>query len=113
MIWQRIFLYSRFLLQVSIKEQPTLPRNVVGHAHSKDTSLVNQYLRLTQVKSLMPRDLKLLWGVKAIDKSETIFELYAIKVTSRNGKAPLDGGVITDARDEIADQKVVPRFPCR
>ncbi len=79
--------------------------NLIGHSHFKDTAKVNQYLKLTQVKSLFPRDLRLLWGVKAIDKNETIFALWAIKVTSRNGKAPLDGGVITDARDEIADQK--------
>lgn len=81
------------------------PGPVVGRCHSKDTATVNQYLKLTQVKSLFPRDLKLLWGVKPMDKKGNIFELIAIKVTSRNGKAPLDGGVITDARDEIADQK--------
>ncbi|NVO09197.1 MAG: protein translocase subunit SecDF [Bacteroidales bacterium] len=81
------------------------PSNLIGHSHSKDTAKVNQYLKLAQVRSLFPRDLKLLWGVKAIDKKESIYALWAIKVTNRNGKAPLDGGVITDARDEIADKK--------
>ena len=79
--------------------------SMVGRAHYKDTAKINQYLKLAQVKALFPRDLRLLWGVKAMDKAESIYELYAIKVTTRNGKAPLDGGVITDARDEIADQK--------
>ncbi len=79
--------------------------SVVGRSHVKDTAKVNNYLKLEQVRNLFPRDLRLLWGVKAVDKAETVFELYAIKVTSRNGKAPLDGGAITDARDEIADQK--------
>ncbi|RPH31210.1 MAG: protein translocase subunit SecDF [Bacteroidales bacterium] len=78
---------------------------MIGRAHYKDTAQINQYLQLTQVKALFPRDLRLLWGVKAEDKAESIYNLYAIKVTTRNGKAPLDGGVITDARDEIADQK--------
>ncbi len=92
--------------------QPSVDQNgqpygyaVIGRAHIKDTATVNQYLKLPQVKTLFPRDLKLLWGVKSIDKAGSVFELFAIKVTSRNGKAPLDGGVITDARDEIADQK--------
>jgi SecD/SecF fusion protein len=80
---------------------------VVGRSHVKDTATVNAYLKLPQVRSLLPRDLKLLWSIKPdpIDKAGRIYDLYAIKVTSRNGKAPLDGGVITDARDEIADRK--------
>jgi len=92
--------------------QPSVDQNgqpygyaVIGRAHIKDTATINQYLKIPQVKALFPRDLRLLWGVKAIDKAGSVFELFAIKVTSRNGKAPLDGGVVTDARDEIADQK--------
>jgi len=77
---------------------------MVGRAHIKDTATINSYLKLPQVRSLFPRDLRLLWGVKAADKAETIFELYAIK-TNNKTKAPLDGSVITDARDEIADRK--------
>ena len=54
------------------------------------------------VKEVMPRDLKLMWGVKAsdMDKTGRIFELYAIKSTERNGRAPLEGDVVTDAKDE-------------
>jgi len=77
---------------------------MVGRSHVKDTATVNSYLKLPQVRSLFPRDLRLLWGVKAVDKAESVFELYAIK-TNNKTKAPLDGGVITDARDEIADRK--------
>lgn len=95
------------VLNPSIDQQSgqPYPSALVGRSHYRDTAKVNAYLKMPQVSSLFPRDLKLLWGVKAIDKGESIFELIAIKVTSRNGKAPLDGGVITDARDEIADQK--------
>ncbi|MHC1705829.1 MAG: protein translocase subunit SecDF [Tenuifilaceae bacterium] len=95
------------ILNPSIDQQTgqPYPRALVGTSHYRDTAKVNAYLKLPQVKNLLPRDLKLLWGVKAIDKAETYFELIAIKVTSRDGKAPLDGGVITDARDEIADQQ--------
>lgn len=78
--------------------------SMVGRAHYKDTATINKYLNLPQVKALFPRDLRLLWGVKADDKAQSIYSLYAIK-TYNKVKPPLDGGVITDARDEIADQK--------
>lgn len=70
----------------------------VGRSHYKDTSKIAQWLRLPQVQALFPADLKLLWSVKAIDESNTIYELIAIKLTTKDGKAPLDGGVVTDAR---------------
>ena len=75
---------------------------IVGYADYKDTADVNRILNMKAVKEVMPRDLKLMWGVKAsdMDKTGRIFELYAIKSTERNGRAPLEGDVVTDARDE-------------
>ena len=74
---------------------------IVGYADYKDTADVNRILNMKAVKEVMPRDLKLMWGVRAsdLDKSGRIFELYAIKSTQRNGRAPLEGDVVTDARD--------------
>ena len=74
---------------------------IVGYADYKDTAAINNILNLKQVKEILPRDLKLMWGVKASEMDQTghIFELYAIRVTERNGRAPLEGDVITDARD--------------
>ena len=72
---------------------------VVGFAHHRDTVEVNRILALKAVKDILPRDLKLMWGVAAMDKEGQIFELYAIKSTERNGRAPLEGDVVTDARD--------------
>ena len=75
---------------------------IVGYADYKDTANVNRILNMKAVKEVMPRDLKLMWGVKAsdMDKTGRIFELYAIKSTERNGRAPLEGDVVTDAKDE-------------
>ena len=75
---------------------------IVGYADYKDTADVNRILNMKAVKEVMPRDLKLMWGVKASDMDRTgrIFELYAIKSTERNGRAPLEGDVVTDAKDE-------------
>ncbi len=76
---------------------------IVGFALAKDTAEINRILAIKEVADVLPRDLKLLWGVRAseMDKSGQLFELYAIKSTERNGRAPLEGDVITDARNEF------------
>ncbi|MBE6291776.1 MAG: protein translocase subunit SecDF [Bacteroidales bacterium] len=73
---------------------------VVGYAHSREMKQIDEYLARAEVKELLPRDLKLMWGVKAIDEDGKIFELYAIKSTQRNGRAPLEGDVIVSATDD-------------
>ncbi|MBN8702722.1 MAG: protein translocase subunit SecDF [Bacteroidetes bacterium] len=74
---------------------------VVGLAKSKDTSKVNAYLNNPKIKSLFPSKLKLMWTVKASKRyKDDIFELVAIKISSRDGKAPLAGDIIADARKE-------------
>ena len=72
----------------------------IGYAHYADTATINKYFAMPQVKQLFPPEFKPMWTVKAsaMDPNENIFELVAIKATSRDGKAPLDGGVVTDAR---------------
>ncbi len=84
------------------RDNKPLPGASIGYAHFKDTNKVNEYLKMPQVRSLFPRNLKLLWGVKAIDKEEQYFELFAIKITSRDGRAALEGDVVTNARKEYA-----------
>ena len=76
---------------------------VVGYANYKDTAEVNKLLAMKEAQTILPKELRLKWGVKAadFDKTGQIFELYAIKSTERNGKAPLEGDVVTDARDEF------------
>ena len=76
--------------------------SIVGYADYQDTAAVNRILAMPEVKNTLPRDLKLMWGVKAsdLDKSGRMFELYAIKSTERNGRAPLEGDVVTEARNE-------------
>ena len=74
---------------------------IAGYANAKDTAQVNAYLAMPEVQAQLPRDLSLKWGVSAADgdpKKQT-YELYGIKVTQRNGKAPLEGDVVVDAQD--------------
>jgi SecD/SecF fusion protein len=76
---------------------------VVGYADYADTAEVNKLIASKAAQTILPKDLRLKWGVKAadFDKQGRIFELYAIKSTERNGRAPLEGDVITDAKDEF------------
>ncbi|TAL58723.1 MAG: protein translocase subunit SecDF [Bacteroidetes bacterium] len=85
--------------RVSSDGQP-LQSSMIGLASSKDTAKVNTYLKMNQIKALFPRDLKMMWSQNPYkyDPTKTLFELHAIKVTTRDGRPPLDGDVITSAR---------------
>ena len=72
----------------------------IGYANYADTAKINKFFAMPQIKGLFPPEFKPMWTVKASQfiPGGNIFELVAIKATSRDGKAPLDGGVVTDAR---------------
>lgn len=99
-------LFSLLRPNLDMQNQPAAGPTV-GLAHHKDTARINEILKMEQIKSLFPANVKLLWNVKPPkwDKTKSMYELFAIKVTNRDGKAPLDGGAITDARDAFGDQK--------
>ena len=93
-------LFSIFQVNVSNNGQPN-PGCVVGMAHYSDTAKINRYFETKQVKQILPSDLRFKWGVKAIDEKGQIFQLYAIKCKSRDGKAPLEGDAISDASSDF------------
>ena len=72
----------------------------IGYAAAIDTAKINRYLAMPQIAEIFPAEFKPMWTVKPSEyvQGDNIFELVAIKATSRDGKAKLDGGVITDAR---------------
>ena len=76
---------------------------VVGYATKRDMEAINNLLNTPEAKEILPADLRLKWGVKGMGDGEyaNVYELYAIKVTERNGRAPLEGDVVTDAKDEF------------
>lgn len=75
---------------------------VVGYARIMDTAKVGKYLRMPEVRAELPPDIKFMWTAKPIDEKQSILELVALKVSTRDGEAPLDGEVITDARVDIS-----------
>jgi len=70
---------------------------VVGVVAIKDTAKVNDYLAKPEIQQIFPKDLRLLWTAKPFDDEGKFLRLIAIEVTSRDGLAPLEGDVITDA----------------
>lgn len=76
------------------------PGPVIGMSHSKDTAQVNSYLNQEQIRSIFPRNMMFRWSAKPVDEAGNYYRLVALKVTSRDGRAPLDGDVITDARQD-------------
>lgn len=77
--------------------------SVVGYANARDTAAVNAAIYSDVAKRILPSDVKLMWSAKPADgiASKNVYELHALKVTQSNGRAPLEGDVITDARDEF------------
>ncbi len=77
------------------------PGPVVGMAHFKDTAKVNAYLHHPQVRTLFPQNMQFRWTAKAADEAGNYYRLIALKVNSRDGRAPLTGDVIVDARQDF------------
>ena len=77
--------------------------SIVGYAHVRDTAAINKVIYSDEAARILPSDVKLMWSAKPADgiAAKNIFELHALKVTQSNGRAPLEGDVITDARDEF------------
>lgn len=76
--------------------------SVVGYASVRDTAAINRIIYSQLAKQVLPSDLKLLWSAKPADVgAKNIFELHALKVTTTNGRAPLEGDVVTDASDQF------------
>ena len=73
----------------------------VGYALASDTAEINALVSGEIAKHIFPGDLSLKWGVKSIDKAGRIYTLYAIRMTGQNGRAPIEGEVVTEAKDEF------------
>jgi SecD/SecF fusion protein len=84
--------------RVTAQGEP-LPSCMIGLASENDTAVVNRYLQMPEIKELLPRELKLIWSINPhkYDPTGTLFELHALRVTTQDGKAPLDGSVIISA----------------
>ncbi len=96
----------------AIKAHPLLARlqltggrslSTVGYASVRDTAAINKLIYSAEAKRVLPSDVKLLWSAKPEEllNAKNIYSLHALKVTTTTGRAPLEGDVITDAKDEF------------
>ena len=79
---------------------------IVGYANARDTADVNKVIYSDVAATIFPAELKLRWGAKAEDfggqnTHGDVFALYALKITEPNGRAPLEGDVITNSKDDF------------
>ena len=79
---------------------------IVGYANARDTAQVNKVIYSEIAATILPAECKLRWGAKPEDfggenTRGDIFALYALKITEPNGRAPLEGDVITSSKDDF------------
>ena len=93
--------YPLFALLVPYLDKRNQPINsaAVGFAHMKDTAAVNEILKMKQIKSIFPKELRLRWEVKPFDEKGELFKLIALKA-KRAGKPALEGDVVVNAREQ-------------
>ena len=89
--------------------------SVVGYANVLDTAAVDKIIYSAMAKKILPSDCKLLWSAKPSDglSVKNMYELHAIKVSTTNGRAPLEGDVVTEATDEFNHMTGAPEVSMR
>ena len=84
--------------------------SLVGYANVRDTADINKIIYGQLAKQILPSDLKLLWSAKPEEglNKKNVYGLYALKITTSDGRAPLEGDVVTTAKDDF-DEHGRPR----
>ena len=97
-------LFNENMLMPNVGPNGTIVKGpVVGYAAAKNRDAISEMLALAFEKKAIPASVKFLWGAKPVNESSDLYELYAIRITTRDGSALLDGGVITDARQDFSN----------
>ena len=97
------------ILQPNVTRQGQfVPGAGVGFAHYKDTAKVRGYLEMDQIRSFFPRDIRFHWDMAPYDEAENYFVLYALRITGRDGRPPLEGSAVTNASVDFAQTGGAP-----
>ncbi len=76
------------------------PNPVIGYVSALDTAKLTEYLTNPDVRSVFPKDIAFIYSAKSFGDKQKFYSIYAIKKNTNDGKAPLDGGVVTQARPD-------------
>lgn len=85
---------------------------IAGFARSVDTGIVMEYLNYPEVRQVLPAEMRFRWENKPTDPTSQVYRLIAVKAQP-NGKAQLEGSVITDASQEYDQIKGTPQVSMR
>ena len=97
------------ILQPNVTRQGQfVPGAGIGFAHTKDTAKVIRYLKMNQIRSLFPRDVRFHWDMAPYDEAENYFVLYSLRISGRDGRPPLEGGSVTNASVDFAQTGGAP-----
>jgi SecD/SecF fusion protein len=96
------------LIPYVTRDQQLVPGCRIGRAHYRDTAKINFYMKMAMESGIFPQNFKYFWSAKPLEDPESnkptdIFVMHAIEVRTRDGRAPLDGDVITSARESFDD----------
>jgi SecD/SecF fusion protein len=102
---------SDFQVKTADDQKIIYGQPVLGYCAVKDTAKVNEIFRNPEVKAVMPNNIKLCWTYKSSQMfKDNRLELIAIKIDSRDGRAPLDGGAVRDARQDFGQLNNAPEI---
>ena len=98
-------LFNENMLMPNINQQGGLLGGpVVGYARAKSRDEITRMINMAfEKKVLDSRTVKFLWSAKPIKDGSDVYQLFAIRINTRDGSALLDGGVITDARQDFSN----------
>ncbi len=98
---------SYSLLHPNANTQSLIPGAEIGIANARDTAKIDAYLSMKPIRALFKSDMRFLWSSKPMraDKTTSLYYLYAIRANTRDGKAPLDGSVVTNAYGEFGQNR--------
>ena len=99
-------LFALLQLNVDPTGRYLIPGPVAGYARKTDMEKISEYLNMPQVKAVLPNNIIFRWGVKAMDENDQFYQLYALKVTNRDGTPAMSGDVVTNAVADFAQQQI-------
>lgn len=99
-------LFALLQLNVDRTGRYLVPGPVVGYAKKTDMDKIIEYLERPEVKAVLPANVLFRWGVKAMDENDQFYQLFALKVTNRDGTPAMSGDVVTNATADFAQQQI-------
>lgn len=99
-------LFALLQLNVDRTGRYLVPGPVVGYAKKTDMDKITEYLNRPEVKAVLPANVLFRWSVKAMDENDQFYQLFALKVTNRDGTPAMSGDVVTNATADFAQQQI-------